>query len=116
LSYLLDTNVISETVRSKPSPEVERWFKATDERDQFMSVVTLAEIRDGIEEMPAGIRHERLDQWLTFERPHRFDGRTLDIDAIIAIECGRVMARKQSLGAPWTPWIPSSPPPPCATI
>ncbi len=63
-----------------------------------MSVVTLAEIRDGIEQLPAGIRRARLDQWLTFELPHRFDGRTLDIDAMIAIECGRVMARKQKSG------------------
>ncbi len=98
MSYLLDTNVVSETVRPKPSPEVERWFKAVDERDQFMSVVTLAEIRDGIEQLPAGIRRARLDQWLTFELPHRFDGRTRDIDAMIAIECGRVMARKQKSG------------------
>ncbi len=98
MSYLLDTNVLSETVRPAPSPNVERWFKAADERDLFMSVVTLAEIRDGIEQMPAGMRRERLDQWLSFELPQRFDGRALDLDAIIAVECGRVMARKHKAG------------------
>lgn len=63
-----------------------------------ISVITLAEIRDGIEQMPAGIRRECLDQWLTFELSQRFDDRVCDIDAIIALECGRVMARERKTG------------------
>jgi predicted nucleic acid-binding protein len=98
LTFLLDTNVLSETVRPIPSLAVEKWFKATDESDLFISVVTLAEIRDGIELMQAGKKRERLDRWLTFELPNRFDGRTLNIDSATAIECGRIMARQNKAG------------------
>lgn len=98
MTYLLDTNVLSETVRPKPSPDVVQWFAAVDENDLFLSVVTLAEIRDGIELMPAGKRRELLDRWLTFDLPERFHGRMLDIDVTTAIECGRVMARTHKSG------------------
>ncbi len=98
MTYLLDTNILSETIRPKPSPGVELWFASVDENDLFMSVVTLAEIRDGIELMPPEKRRERLDQWQTFDLLERFHGRMLDIDATTAIECGRVMARTHKSG------------------
>jgi len=98
LSYLLDSNVLSETVKPKPSPDVVQWFASVDEQDLFMSVVTLAEIRDGIEVMPAGKRRELLDRWLSVDLPERFHGRMLDIDMPTAITCGRVMARTQKSG------------------
>jgi len=98
VSYLLDTNLVSEWVKPKPAPGVIEWLGGIDEDDLFISVVTLAEIRDGIERMPLGAKRERLDEWLSVMLPDRFEGRTLAIDSETAIACGHVMARIRRLG------------------
>lgn len=98
MSYLLDTNIVSEWVKPKPAPGVIEWLGPVDEDELFISVVTIAEIRDGIERMPAGAKRERIDEWLTGMLPDRFEGRMLAIDPETAISCGHVMARIRSLG------------------
>ena len=64
------------------------------------SVVTLAELRYGIERMPAGNRRKRLDEWLRNELPLRFEGRTLSVDSTIADVWGKVVARREAVGRP----------------
>ena len=98
MTFLLDTNVISEWVKPQPNLNVMGWLAEVDEDRVFMSVATLAEIRHGIEMMPAGRRRERLLSWLTDELPERFAGRILDIDQRIAEMWGLVMARSQKAG------------------
>jgi predicted nucleic acid-binding protein len=99
VSFLLDTNVISEWVKPQPDPNVVTWLAEVDEDRVFMSVVSFAEIRHGIEMMPAGRRQERLTSWLIDELPARFEGRILGIDQHIAETWGIVMARGQKAGA-----------------
>lgn len=65
-----------------------------------MSVVTLAELRHGIERLQNGVRRRRLDRWLTDELPLRFEGRILPIDVAIADAWGRLVARRDALGRP----------------
>lgn len=100
MNFLLDTNVISEWVKPRPDRGVTTWLAQTDEDRIFMSVITLAELRDGIERLPKGARRNRLDTWLCDELPVRFEERVLTIDAATADECGRVMARGQASGRP----------------
>ena len=64
----------------------------------FLSVVSLAEIRRGVEVMPAGRRRERLATWLADELPARFEGRVLDVDQRVALSWGVVMVRSQKAG------------------
>lgn len=52
--YLLDTNIISNTVKPNPSETLLAWMAAQRDDDLFISSLTLAEIRRGILEMPAG--------------------------------------------------------------
>ena len=62
--FLLDTNVLSEFARKgHPDPKVDRWVKITGEDSLFVSVLTLAEIRRGIELLPIGKRRTQLEQW-----------------------------------------------------
>jgi predicted nucleic acid-binding protein len=62
--FLLDTNVLSEFARVQaPDLHVDRWLKATPESTLFASVLTLAEIRRGIELLPAGSRRTQLEKW-----------------------------------------------------
>lgn len=100
MSFLLDTNVVSEWVRPRPDEGVVAWLTEVDEDRVFMSVVTLAELRHGIERLADGARRRRLDRWLMDELPLRFEGRVVPIDAAIADAWGRLVAHRETLGRP----------------
>lgn len=100
MSFLLDTNVVSEWVKPRPDPGVVAWLADADEDRVLISVITLAELRHGIERLPPGSRRRRLDRWLRDELPLRFEGRIVPIDAVIADAWGQLMARGQSAGRP----------------
>jgi hypothetical protein len=100
VSFLLDTNVVSEWVKPEPDPGLIAWLASVDEERVFLSVVTLAELRHGIERMPAGARRTRLDTWLRDALPRRFEGRLLAINAAVADAWGEVVARREAAGRP----------------
>ena len=100
MNFLLDTNVISDSTKPRPSPELASWLARVDEDNVFLSVVTLTELRYGVERMAAGSRRKRLDAWLQHDLPIRFEGRILPVDAAIADACGRLVARSESIGRP----------------
>jgi hypothetical protein len=98
MSFLLDTNVVSEWLKPSPNPGVVAWLAGIDEARVFLSVVTLTELRYGIERMPRGRRQERLGMWLENELPMRFEGRILSIDRAVADACGKLVARSEAVG------------------
>ena len=100
MTFLLDTTVVSEWVKSRPNRGVATWLAQVDEDRVFISVVTLAELRYGIERMPVGSRRKRLGEWLRDELPLRFEGRVLSIDPIVADGWGKVVARSEAAGRP----------------
>ena len=100
MSFLLDTNVVSEGMRPHPDIAVMAWLANVDEDRVFISVVTLAELHRGIEQLAAGTRRARLDIWLTEQLPARFETRVLSVDADIAHDWGRLVARRQAIGRP----------------
>ncbi|HXM58764.1 MAG TPA: type II toxin-antitoxin system VapC family toxin [Candidatus Dormibacteraeota bacterium] len=100
MSYLLDTNVISEWTRPRPKPSVVAWLAAANEDDVFLSVVTFAELRRGVELLRDGVRRERLASWIDHDLAGRFHGRVLNVDRILADVWGDVMARSQRDGRP----------------
>ena len=79
MNFLLDTNAVSEWVKPRPDPGVIEWMESTDEDRIFISVITLAELRCGIERLAAGKSRRRLEEWLSGELPIRFEGRILPI-------------------------------------
>lgn len=98
MTFLLDTNVISEWVRPQPDENVAAWLAAVDEDTVAMSVVSFAELRRGVALLPAGRRRDRLEEWIVDDLPSRFHGRILDIDRPVADAWGRIMARGQRSG------------------
>jgi hypothetical protein len=100
VSFLLDTNAISEWQKPRPNPGVVAWMSATDEDELFLSVVTLAELRYGTERMSIGSRRRRYEQWLEHELPQRFEGRILSVNPGIADTWGRIVARCSAGGQP----------------
>ena len=100
MSFLLDTNVVSEWVKPRPDPGVIAWLSSVDEDRVFLSVVTLAELRHGIERLSDSNRRKRLDDWLRNELPLRFENRVLPIDDQVADGWGRVVAMQEAKGRP----------------
>lgn len=98
MNYLLDTNVVSEWIKPRPNPGVIAWTASVDEDRVFLSVVTITDLRHGIERLPRGSHRRRLDEWLRDELPLRFEGRLLTIDAGIADLWGKMVARAEEGG------------------
>jgi len=98
VSFLLDTNVVSEWVNPRPNPGVAAWLADVDEDRVFISVVTLAELRYGVECMDDGVRRRRIDEWLQHQLPQRFEGRILWVDDAVADVWGRMVAHRKGLG------------------
>lgn len=99
--FLLDTNVLSEfNRRGEPNPLVKQWLEAADPGSLYVSVLTLAEIRFGVELLPPGKRRAQLQEWLEDELPEWFDGRVLFVDDSIAQRWGVLRAQAQIKGRP----------------
>ena len=96
--FLLDTNCISELVRSKPEPLVLEWMEAANESLLYLSVLTLGEIRKGVAAVPQGRRRTQLESWLELDLQVRFSGRILSIDAPIADRWGLLGAAAKRKG------------------
>jgi predicted nucleic acid-binding protein len=100
VNFLLDTNAVSEWIKPRPNPGVIRWMESADEDRVFLSVISLAELRYGVERMAGGARRGRLEAWLRDELPMRFEGRILPVDDVVAEAWGRAVSRSEALGRP----------------
>ena len=96
--FLLDTNVISELVKPRPEQKVISWIQATDESLLFLSVLTIGEIRKGINSLPSGNKRALLESWLGNDLVMRFAGRILSIDFGIAERWGLLSAQAKASG------------------
>jgi predicted nucleic acid-binding protein len=92
VSYLLDTNVLSELVRRRPDARVLRWFQGAPEETLHLSVLTVGELRCGIEGAKDGTRREKLRVWLERDLAERFSDRLLSITPAVADRWGRLLA------------------------
>jgi hypothetical protein len=92
MSYLLDTNVISETIRREPNKQVIGWLEHIPAEALFVSVLTLGELRQGIEIPADKKRREKLRLWLEHELPAWFEERVLPIDLAVAKRWGKLLA------------------------
>jgi toxin FitB len=98
VSFLLDTNVLSEAQRPEPNRGIIEWLDRLDEDRAFISVISLAEIRRGVALMDKGRRRDALAEWLTRDLAERFAGRILAVDESIAFAWGDLMAAAKKRG------------------
>lgn len=92
MSYLLDTNVLSEFVNSKPNAGLVSWIQQIPNDLQYISVLTIGEIRKGIESMDNSKRQHKLRHWLELDLPAWYEERILPIDVNVADRWGRILA------------------------
>lgn len=90
---LLDTNIVSEIRKPRPPAALSAWFEAQDPDSLFISVITLGEIREGIERLRVrdATRAQALGLWLT-DLGSLYGDRVLPIDQSVADEWGRLRA------------------------
>jgi predicted nucleic acid-binding protein len=100
--YLLDTNIISNAVRPAPSPALAAWMSAQTDEDLFISAITLAEIRRGVLERPAGKKRRELEDWFSGRSGPAalFGGRILPFDEMAAMAWATLMAEGTARGRP----------------
>ncbi len=91
--WLVDTNVISELRRRDPDANVRAWFAQRPATELYLSVLTLGEIRKGVEALTDSGRRTVLREWLERELPVFFADRLLPIDAAVAHQWGQLLAK-----------------------
>ena len=94
--FLVDTNIWSETMQRHPAPDVVRWLRQ-NERELFMSALTIGEIKSGIDLLPKGTRRVQYQTWLT-GLGDRMEGRILSFNTSVAIVWGQMLAQCLSKG------------------
>jgi predicted nucleic acid-binding protein len=88
VSYLLDTNTVSELSKDKPNPEVVAWVRRNHEAC-FLSAVTIGELVKGLELLAEGKKRRWLTRQLRFLQED-YQDRILAYDDLAAIEWGRL--------------------------
>jgi toxin FitB len=96
--FLLDTNAISELDKPNPNAGVSAWLTSVDWNDLFISVITVAEIWEGVSRMPRGPRRRSYEASFAF-LPDRFAGRILPVDFAVGIRFGEIQAAHGPLPA-----------------
>jgi len=102
MRYLLDTNILSNVTKPKPSEALLAWMGDQVDTDLFIASLTVAEIRRGVLEKPAGKRRDQLESWFSGpEGPQAlFAGRILSFDEKAGLIWARLMADGKGKGRP----------------
>jgi hypothetical protein len=102
MRYLLDTNIISNITKPTASEPLLTWMSEQNDEDLFIASLTLAEIRRGVLEKPAGKRRDQLEAWFGgLDGPQSlFAGRVLPFDEAAGLIWARLMAEGKAQGRP----------------
>ncbi|MSU25267.1 MAG: type II toxin-antitoxin system VapC family toxin [Opitutus sp.] len=98
MSFLLDTNVVSEPTRRQPEPRVIDWLAAQTDETLFLSALKLGELRRGILLLDEGRKRRGLLRWLEEEIEPGFGGRVVAVDAPVMRAWAELQARAQHGG------------------
>jgi predicted nucleic acid-binding protein len=96
--WLLDTNILSELRRKRPEPKVVAFISAQPLEELYVSAVTLAEIRFGIESLPDANKRAELTGWLTHKVRPMFEQRVLPISEDIMFKWRLLVEEGRKVG------------------
>lgn len=97
---LLDTNVISETMRERPDPSVRAWLRRYPRNEVCTASVVIAELLAGIESMPAGRKQLTLREAVEDMVVDDFYGQILPFNLPATRQYARILAARQKMGRP----------------
>jgi toxin FitB len=100
--FLLDTNILSNATKAIPSQLLIDWMEDQADENLFISSLTVAEIRRGILEKPAGKKRKLLEEWFTGPEgpPALFAGRVLPFDQKAGLVWAQLMSEGTASGRP----------------
>lgn len=96
--FLVDTNIPSELTRDQPDARVMSFIRKAGQGNLFLSVMTIGEIRKGIDELAIGQKRSDLQDWLDIDVRAWFAGRILPVTEDIAERWGRMAAAAKKKG------------------
>ena len=97
---ILDTNILSELMKSLPEPKVESWLEQQIVTQLFITTISIAEISYGISLLPEGKRRDGLDAAFQGAIHDAFKHRILPFEETAAIVYGSLMSRRKKTGKP----------------
>ncbi|GHU01873.1 ribonuclease VapC [Alphaproteobacteria bacterium] len=97
MTYLLDTCVLSESRRSQMNPCLKKWLASAPDEALYISVLSLGEIRCGVERLKDAARRDKLAAWLEHELLAWFENRVLPLDAEVLNRWGFICANCRTL-------------------
>ena len=100
MNYVLDTNVISELISKRPDRKIVEWLDRLDPNTIYLNVITIGEIRKGIEKLPPSKRRETVREWLETDLLLRFQGRILEITTEVMLVWGELVGQLEKEGKP----------------
>ena len=100
MKYLLDTNIISELISKSPNEKVLKFVNDLNVDDVFLSVITIGEIKSGIENVQSDAKKELLSQWLHNDLLYKFENRIISIDIEIMLTWGDINYKLKMQGRP----------------
>ncbi|MBD2252784.1 type II toxin-antitoxin system VapC family toxin [Nostoc parmelioides] len=98
MNYILDTNIISELISTQPNQKVIEWLKGLDAKRTFLSVITIGEIRKGIEKLPESLRKKNIQDWFDNELLVQFERRILPLDLSVILLWGELVGELEKKG------------------
>lgn len=98
MNYLLDTCVISELLKPRPSQKVVTWIDSIEEEKLYISVITVGEFEKGITKLPSSSKKDRISDWLNEDLLIRFKDRILGLDVNTLIKWGQMVANLENQG------------------
>ena len=99
---VLDTNVLSELIKTSPSPQVVAWCNSYPEGELYLTSITQAEIQVGIELLPKGRRRSAIEQAAEATFREDFEERILAFDSDAAREFAGIVGARRRRGRPIT--------------
>lgn len=100
MNFILDTNVVSELVAREVHEQVLSWVESVDSESIFLSVITIGELKKGVEKLDQSKRKRQLESWLKDDLLVRFRDRILPLDIPILLTWGSLVASLEKEGRP----------------
>lgn len=100
MKYLLDTNIISELISKKPNKNVISFIESLNENNIYISVITIGEIKSGIENLKDDNKKHKLSIWLNNDLLKRFDKKIIEVNIDTMLEWGTINHKLKNIGKP----------------
>jgi toxin FitB len=98
MSYILDTNIISEAISKQPNQQVINWLKSVSPETLYLSVLTIGEINKGIEKLPDSQRKKDIKYWFENDLLIKFNSRILPLNLPVILVWGELVGQLEKKG------------------